>query len=195
VSPGIARLLEQLHEHPAFVLGRRMDVLAWNPLAGALLGDFSALEPRRRNMARLVFLDESTMALYPDWERVARETVAFLRRDSAHDLDDPQLAELIGELSLKSQSFRRWWNRREVKDKASGTKRFNHPLVGEFELRYETLYPGGSEHQALVVYMAEPGTPAHTSLRLLATIAHPQDPAQTQDRHRDPRRDGVLPDE
>ena len=132
-------------------------------------------------MARLVFLDESTIALYPEWERVARETVAFLRRDSVHDLDDPQLAELIGELSLKSPSFRRWWNSREVKDKASGTKRFNHPLVGEFELRHETLYPGGSDSQALVIYMAEPGTPAHTSLGLLATIANPQDPEQTQD--------------
>ncbi len=117
VSPGIARLLEQLHEHPAFVLGRRMDVLAWNPMAAVLLGDFAALEPRRRNMARLVFLDASTIALYPEWERVARETVAFLRRDSARDLDDPHLAELIGELSLKSEPFTRWWNNREVKDK------------------------------------------------------------------------------
>jgi MmyB-like transcription regulator ligand binding domain len=94
--------------------------------------------------------------------------VAFLRRDSAHDLDDPQLAELIGELSLKSPSFRRWWNSREVKDKASGSKRFNHPLVGELELRYETLYPGGSENQALVSTWpskARPRTPASTCLR------------------------------
>lgn len=174
VSPGIARLLEQLHEHPAFVLGRRMDVLAWNPMAAVLLGDFAALEPRRRNMARLVFLDASTIALYPEWERVARETVSFLRRDSARDLDDPHLAELIGELSLKSEPFTRWWNNREVKDKASGTKRLNHPIVGELELHYETLYPGSAEDQALVVYTAELGTPSHTGLGLLATIASPQ---------------------
>jgi transcriptional regulator with XRE-family HTH domain len=72
VSPRIAQLLGELHEHPAFVLGRQMDVLAWNPLAAELFGDFGALEPRQRNMARLVFLDESTIALYPDWERASR---------------------------------------------------------------------------------------------------------------------------
>jgi hypothetical protein len=148
-----------------------MDVLAWNPLAAALLGDFSRLEPRRRNMARLVFLDEETIALYPEWERVARETVAFLRRDSARDLEDPQLAELIGELSLKSESFRRWWNSREVRDKASGTKRFRHPVVGELELTYETLLPAGALDQALVMYTAEPGSRSYTALQLLATVA------------------------
>ena len=176
VAPGIARLVEQLHEHPAFVLGRRMDVLAWNPMAAALLGDFSQLKQRERNMARLVFLDENTIALYPDWERVARETVAFLRRDSARDLDDPQLAELVGELSLKSDHFRRWWNAREVKDKASGTKRFTHPSVGELELQYETLYPGAAADQALVIYTAEPWTPHHTALKLLSTLTAPSDP-------------------
>ena len=127
-------------------------------------------------MARLVFLDEDTIALYPDWERVARETVAFLRRDSARDVDDPQLAELVGELSLKSEHFTRWWNSREVKDKASGTKRFKHPSVGELELQYETLYPGATDDQALVIYTAEPQTPSHTALQLLSTLTAPNIP-------------------
>jgi MmyB-like transcription regulator ligand binding domain len=48
--------------------------------------------------------------------------------------DDRQLAELVGELSLKSESFRRWRSSRDVKDKAVGTKRFNHPGVAELEL-------------------------------------------------------------
>lgn len=171
VAPGIEALLEQLHEHPAFVLGPRMDVLAWNPLAAQLLGDFSEMDPRERNMARLVFLDDDTIALYPDWEQVARETVAFLRRDSARDIEDPQLAELVGELSLKSESFRRWWNSREVKDKASGTKRFSHPVVGELELSYETFVPAATPDQALVIYRAEPGSNSQTALQLLTTLA------------------------
>jgi transcriptional regulator with XRE-family HTH domain len=172
VPAGIQRLIEELHEHPAFVLGPRMDVLTWNPLAATLLGDFALLEPRERNMARLVFLDDDTIALYPDWERVARETVAFLRRNSARDVDDPQLAELVGELSLKSEQFTRWWNSREVKDKASGTKRFNHPSVGELELQYETLHPGAARDQAVVIYTAEPGTRSQTALQLLARLTN-----------------------
>jgi hypothetical protein len=148
-----------------------MDVLAWNPMAAALLGDFSMLDAKLRNMARLVFLDPSTIGLYPEWDRVARETVAYLRRDSARDLDDPALAELVGELSLKSDSFRRWWSSREVKEKASGSKRFAHPSVGDLELHYETLHPGAASDQALVIYTAEPGTPSHTALQLLASLA------------------------
>jgi transcriptional regulator with XRE-family HTH domain len=170
VSPGVLMLIEQLHEHPAFVLGRRMDLLAWNPMAAALLGDFSALEPTWRNMARLVFLDEGTIALYRDWERVARETVAFLRRDSARDLDDPQFAELVGELSLNSEHFRRWWTSRDVRDKASGTKQFSHPVAGELELHYETFRPATHDDQALVIYSAAPGTPSYSALKVLATL-------------------------
>lgn len=173
VAEGLTRLIEQLDQHPAVVLGRRMDVLAWNSLAAQLLGDFATVMPKQRNMARLVFLDEDTIALYADWEQVARETVAFLRRDSAHDLEDPQLAELIGELSLKSESFRSWWNGREVKDKASGIKRFNHPTVGELELEYQTFTPAAAQGQALVIYTAEPQSKSRTALQLLATLAAP----------------------
>jgi hypothetical protein len=104
------------------------------------------------------------------------ETVAFLRRDSARDLDDPEFAELVGELSLKSELFRRWWNSREVRDKASGSKRFNHPTVGELELHYETLHPATIDDQALVIYRAEPGTASHTALQLLATVTAPRKP-------------------
>jgi hypothetical protein len=128
-------------------------------------------------MARLVFLDDSTIALYPDWERVARETVAFLRRDSARDLNDPQLAELVGELSLKSEHFRRWWNSREVKDKASGTKRFTHPVVGELELHYETFQPAAHQDQALVIYSTRADTPSYSALKVLATFTASTDAA------------------
>jgi transcriptional regulator with XRE-family HTH domain len=175
VAPGIAQLLDQLHDHPAVVIGRRTDVLAWNPLAAQLLGDFSLLEPAQRNMTRLMFLDEDTIALYPDWERVAREATAFLRRLSARDLEDPQLAELVGELSLKSESFRRGWGSRDVKEKTSGTKRFLHPRVGELELSYETMIPAATPDQALVIYTAAPASRSQTALALLATLAAPDD--------------------
>jgi transcriptional regulator with XRE-family HTH domain len=170
VRRGVRRLLDQLHEHPAYVLGRRMDILAWNPLASALVGDLATVPIGQRNVPRLVFLDEATMALYPDWERVAREVVAFLRRDTARDLEDPQLAELVRDLSLKSEPFRRWWNSHEVEAKTSGTRRFAHPGVGELELEYETLLLAADGDQALVVYSAEPGSPSHAGLRLLQTL-------------------------
>lgn len=60
-------------------MGRRMDVLAWNRLAATLVMDWGKLPSDQRNAARHVFLDEEAGRLYPDWEKGARETVAYLR--------------------------------------------------------------------------------------------------------------------
>jgi transcriptional regulator with XRE-family HTH domain len=165
VRPEVQRLLDRMREVPAFVLGRRMDVLAWNELAARLHVDFGALPRRMRNMPRLVFLDDASRQLYPDWERVARETVPFPRFEASAHADD---AELLGELSTKSPEFRRWWARHEVREKASGVKRYHHPLVGPLELHYETLALPGDDRQTLVTYTAAPGTPSETALRMLA---------------------------
>jgi len=167
VRPELQLLLDALDRVPAFVLGRRMDVLAWNRLAAALLVDFGALPPGQRNTARLVFLDEGMRSKYPAWEQAARETVAHLRLLAGRHPDDPALMELIGELSMKSEDFRRWWARHDVREKTHGIKRMQHPLVGPLTLFYETLAPRGDPNQVLVTYVAEPGSASETALRLL----------------------------
>lgn len=73
VQPQLRRLLDDLTTTPAVVLGRRMDVLAWNPMATALITDFSRIPEKQRNLVRLVFLDPAVRALYPDWEGVAAD--------------------------------------------------------------------------------------------------------------------------
>ncbi len=169
VRPGVRRLLETLGPHvPAFVFGRRMDVLAINRLAAALLIDFEALPPRDRNMLRFTFLHEPTRELYTDWEKVARENVRVLRLDAGRHPDDPLLAELVGELAVKSEEFRRWWAEHDVAERNHGTKRYHHPLVGDVTVDYECLALPGDPDQTLCVYTAEPGSPSETALRLLA---------------------------
>lgn len=171
VRPGVLRLLEHWTDTPAFVLGRRMDVLAYNALAGLLHSDFA----RERNIVRLVFLDPGAREIYPDYEAVAAETVATLRAAAGADLDDPELTELVGELSLKSDLFRRLWARHDVREKASGTKRFVHPMVGEIALDYETLRVNDAPEQLVVGYHAAPGSQSAQALALLATMAAEQD--------------------
>jgi transcriptional regulator with XRE-family HTH domain len=171
VSPTLTQLLAQLDDFPAIVLGRRMDVLAWNPLAAALLGDPSRLPPEHRNIARIMLLDPASRELYVDWERHARETVGYLRHSAGQYPDDPRIAALVGELLVKSEPFGRWWADHLVREKAAGTKRFRHPVVGELTLTYETLVPPGAPDQALVTYTPEPGSESQTALRLLATWA------------------------
>jgi transcriptional regulator with XRE-family HTH domain len=171
VRPQLRRLLDALHDVPAMVIGRRMDVLAWNRLAAALLGDWGALPREQRNSARQFFLDDGARALYVDWDENARATVAWLRMAAGRHPDDAGLAELIGELSMKSEEFRRLWPRHDVREKTHGTKRLRHPIVGPLTLSYETLILPGDRDQALFLYTAEPGSESETALRLLGSAA------------------------
>ena len=167
VRPGIERLMDGWSHTPAFVMGRCMDVLAANPLADALHGR----SIRGSNVIRSIFLDPGARGFYADWEEVARDAVATLRNLAGADLDDPRLTELVGELSLKSETFRRLWARHDVREKTSGTKRFVHPVVGELGLDYESFAIGGAPGQILVVYHAEPGGRDERALRLLESVA------------------------
>jgi hypothetical protein len=132
VRPGVERLMEGWSHTPAIVLGRCLDVLAANSLADALHGH----PVRGTNVMRSIFLEPGAQDFYADWDDVARDTVATLRALAGADLDDPRLTELVGELSLKSEDFRRLWARHDVREKTSGTKRFVHPVVGELSLGY-----------------------------------------------------------
>jgi len=138
-----------------------MDVLANNALAGALHRGFT----KGNNLARVFFVDPAAREFYADWDRVAPGAVAALRASAGTDLDDPRLTELIGELSLKSEPFRRLWARHDVRDETSGAKRFNHPLVGELTLNYNSFAVSGAAGQLLTVYHAERARQPHTRSR------------------------------
>lgn len=167
VRPGVERLMDSWSHSPAFVMGRCMDVLAANSLADALHGR----SIRGINLVRSIFLEPGAQDFYADWDDVARDTVATLRALAGTDLDDPRLTELVGELSLKSEEFRRLWARHDVREKTSGTKRFVHPVVGELSLGYESFAIGGAPGQILVVYHTEPGGRDERALKLLESVA------------------------
>lgn len=168
VRPALRHLLDTIGV-PAYIGGRRADVLAWNPLAAALFGDWGAVAPKERNWARLVFLNPSYRDLFVDWESKASDVVAFLRMDAGCYPDDPELTALIGELSVKSERFRTLWARHDVKEKTHGTKVLRHPLVGELRLSWEALRMPSDPEIFLTTYSAEPGTPSAEALQLLAS--------------------------
>ena len=87
-------------------------------------------------------------------------------------------------MSLRSERFRTLWARQDVKHKANGTSRFNHPQVGPMELHYERLLIPGNGMQALVTYHAQPGSDSEERLRLLASITTPDPDSDTPVRPR-----------
>lgn len=160
-------LIDAMEGVPAYVLGRRLDVLGSNRLARALFGDFNAMPQEQRNMARMVFLDLNSRDLYVDWECKATELVSGLRLCAGCYPDDPQLSALVGELSVKSEEFRTLWAAHTVQDKGHGVKRLCHPLVGALTLSYETLQLPADHDQTLITFHAEPGSASAETLRLL----------------------------
>ncbi|WP_037677125.1 helix-turn-helix transcriptional regulator [Streptomyces griseus] len=170
VRPGVQLLLDSMDRTPAFVLGRRMDVLAWNALADAV-GGFSRLAPGECNVARQVFLDPAARELYPDWAAIAAQTVAHLRLSSGPHPDDRELCALVGELSVKNEDFRRLWADHEVKACMYGVKRVQHPVAGLLTLPYETLSVPTDPEQTIVVYTPEPGSETAERLALLGSWA------------------------
>jgi transcriptional regulator with XRE-family HTH domain len=174
VRPAMRRLLEQLTETPAIVLGRHIDILAWNSMASALYVDFDALSPSRRNYLRLLFTDTDFRSLHTAWESAARTAVATLRMEAAHHPDDPDLANLVGDLSVEDHDFRSWWASHHVATTSFGTKHYQHPIVGELTLDCDTWDSPDGGDQRLMVLTAEPGTTSHKSLRILSSLTeHP----------------------
>lgn len=169
VQRSLQRLLDDLGCTPALVLGRCLDILAWNPLAAALITDFAQLPVPERNYIRLVFTDPAMRRLYADWETVAHTCVALLRRQAATYPDDPRLIARVGELSVQDRQFRQWWAAHHVAGRGVGTKTLHHPVVGDLTLDWDTLTCATDPDQQLITWTAEPGAPSHDALRILAS--------------------------
>lgn len=187
VKPQLQRLLDDLGTTPAIVMGRRMDVLAWNRLAAAMITDFGAVPAPHRNYVRILFTDPIMRTLYRDWESVARTAVAQLRMEAAKYPDDPRLAALVGELSVADAQFARWWAAHNVASLTTGTKTLVHPVVGELILDWDTLAEAADANQQLVVWTASPGSATHDALRFLAAWSpeesgHPVPPPRVEGR-------------
>ncbi|WP_418955260.1 helix-turn-helix domain-containing protein [Streptomyces tritici] len=177
VRAGLHLMLETLQHVPAFVLGRRTDVLASNRLARAVLTDFDALPANRRNLARYYLLDPGARERVGDWERIAAETVAILRLEAGRYPQDRQLADLVGELTLCSPEFSGWWNDHRVLRRTHGAKHYRHPLVGDLHFAYESFQVPGDAEQTLCVYSVEPGSETAQALQVLASWTAPEVPA------------------
>lgn len=170
--PGTTQLIAAIDGVAAVSMDRRSDVLAWNPLghqllAGHLPADSPQSAANRPNLVRMLFLDPHTRELYSRWDEEARRAVASLRLVAGRHPDDRHLAELIGELCMKSGEFSALWSRHPVLNCTFGVKHFAHPYVGQLELQFEVVTLTDDSAHRILMYSAEPGTPSEAALRLL----------------------------
>lgn len=169
--PSLQWALAAITDGVAFVRDQRQDLLATNALGRAFYSPVIGDGGRTPNLARFQFLDPAAREFYPDWDLFAEMCVAIMRAEAGRDPHDKGLQDLVGELSTRSETFRRLWGAHDVRTHGSGTKRFHHPVAGELVLAYEELAITAEPGQVLMVYTAEPGSPSAERLRLLASWA------------------------
>jgi transcriptional regulator with XRE-family HTH domain len=187
VGPATTALLAAVGSIPAIVLGRRTDVLAWNGPGHALFaGHLDAGAPQtpaeRPNMARLVFLDAHTRELYADWPAKARAVVGNLRLTAGRCPDDPLLAALIGELTMRSTDFASMWADHRILACDVADYEMRHPLIGELTVTQQTLRSPQGDGPAIVMVTAAPGSPSAAALSLLAHTTAPRATAEPYSR-------------
>ncbi|MDQ0145502.1 MULTISPECIES: helix-turn-helix transcriptional regulator [Pseudarthrobacter] len=171
VRPELQYLLDAITEAPAFIGNNRLDIVAANTLGYALYSDMYRNPSRPANHSRFIFLDPRAHNFYTDWDRAAHTNVAILRREAGRNPHDKGIAELIGELSMRSDVFRTLWAAHNVRRHYAGTKFFQHPVVGLLELNYQVLGLEEDPGHTLTVYPATPGSTSAEALKLLASWA------------------------
>src|SRR4051812_28028361 len=117
---GLAEFVAALEPNPAYLIGPRTDVLAWNAAAARLIGQPSRAPDGAQNLLWWLFTAPGPRGA--TWEGTGRSTLARFRAEHARRYDDPRFRELIEALLEASPRFRELWPRHEVLDAQLGTK-------------------------------------------------------------------------
>jgi hypothetical protein len=75
----------------------------------------------------------------------------------------------------------------ETRYHQTGTKRLQHPIVGDLELSYEVMELSADAGVTISVYSTEPGSRSHAALDLLASWAATPEPLPGPSDYRAPR--------
>ncbi|BBX62526.1 transcriptional regulator [Mycobacterium saskatchewanense] len=166
LHPAVQHLIDSWPLTPAHVFrSPTLTVVAANRLALSL----SPLFGPGHNSLRALFFEPEMREFYRNWNDLATRAVPYLRSLLGADRDDPELIDLIGELSNRSAQFRELWARQEVKRDPRGFVLINHPQVGPIDLHYQQLVLPDTGH-LLVPYWADPGSSSEAKLRQLASM-------------------------
>lgn len=153
VSPFLQKFLEHQGSSPAYIMGRRWDILAWNRAACQVITNFAALPIEERNIVRFIFTHEEFRRRFVDWEAMAQRILAQFRASSSQYRDDEQLGALMTDLQHCSPEFACWWPRHEVQGRQDGQKELLHPQAGLLALDHSTFQIDGSPGLKMVVYL------------------------------------------
>jgi transcription regulator MmyB-like protein len=150
-SPALQQVLDDLNPSPAYALGRRYDYLAWNNAADRLFAISEAPPRYGRNLVWRLFTSP-TLRARPNWEQLARSTLAEFRTANAHYPGDRWFEELIEDLKQVSPEFCRWWPHHDVRGALDGHKVMEYPVLGRLEFEHITLQVLSAPDVRIMIY-------------------------------------------
>jgi len=137
--PELRAVVDALVPNPAYLIGPRTDVLAWNTTAVRVIGEPQTAPGGRPNLLWWLFTRNDARG--EQWRETARSTLARFRAEHARRIGDPDFAALIDALEAASPDFRAWWPRHEVLTEQLGTKTIDHPELGTLHLHHLQSVP------------------------------------------------------
>ena len=179
LTSGMRQTIDAMSTVPVYIQNGRLDAVATNRLGAALFSEMLDGARPPANAARFIFLEPRAQTFYREWEAQTRQIVAVLRAEAGRSPYDRQLTDLVGELSTRSDLFRKLWGAHDVREHRTGLKLVHHPVVGDLDLTFQAMDLASDRGLQMIVFSAEPGSQTHERLQLLANLAETAIPKAT----------------
>lgn len=176
VTEGLQQTIDAMSTVPVYVQNGRLDAVATNRLGRALFSEMLDGAQQPANAARFMFLESRAQTFYREWDAQTRQIVAVLRAEAGRSPYDRQLSDLVGELSTRSDLFRKLWGAHDVREHRTGLKSVHHPVVGDLDLTFQAMDLASDRGLQMIVFSAEPGSTTHERMQLLANWAETRTP-------------------
>jgi transcriptional regulator with XRE-family HTH domain len=156
--PDAIRLLVESLPQPAYITGRRWDVLAWNKAAEEIFAFGRMAEEDRNTLISMLTKPASRRLFGATWADEAKRMVAMFRK--THDLwaGDPAFVDLLDRLRRDSPEFSGWWKSHDIRDVAAGEKRIVHPKKGVLRFQHASFQCNDEPGLKLVIYTPIPSS-------------------------------------
>ncbi|WP_040837452.1 helix-turn-helix transcriptional regulator [Nocardia brevicatena] len=165
VPETIETILAALEPNPAFVLGRRLDVLGWNRAWAGFATPLGLLDdPAEVNLAHYTYTHPMARRVLRNWAEAADIFADALRRANLRWPGDPELRHTLEALRGHSDFDGHWRPQRPGTD-MSGILRFDHPDHGRVDVSFEMME--ADREQTLVIWLVDRAHTAAPALRLI----------------------------
>ncbi|WP_280429014.1 helix-turn-helix transcriptional regulator [Nocardia brasiliensis] len=170
VADTIQSILRALQPTPAFVIGRRLNVLGWNAAWAEFAAPLGLLEgDSQPNLAWYTFRHPTARTVLRNWSEAADIFTAALARAKLRWPGDDSLLKTIDALRRQPE-FAARWKPHHVGARISGMLQLDHPVHGRVDVPFETLE--ADRDQSVIVWLVDQAQTQTQGLRLVRPAAN-----------------------